>query len=659
MGKLSLDQLLHTIDIVHEYSCDSNSISFEEQTLNLQIESSQPVEKSNNEENLQDDLDSTSTKTPSTKATNFVVCRFEVPANAVTRKRSRRICCKTKMNRNKSSGTIKIKSINENLQTINMEGMKIESLQKEQFNKRGRGRPPKETKTENMVDEEVVTESYTSRKSARKQSRPMKVRRIMNDKTSPKGYREGNSEFLAVANEGSCINLADDDDKLNEKKSALETETPEPLKVVLNSNCTTAQVGNKLQLNKENPKKNSVRTADDCHLNVEGQVVENLDSASMKWPFVKSSPLWKTIKSSELFSSMPQQPHFLPLKHYSKSRREGMAIGLMVTYSTIVNNVLNFSISDPDEMIDTLNDLERHGFKLYNMRGLLEYFRALNEEKKRIMNELHVTNNLKSDGQSNKDLLNEKLEATDKTIMELEQPMIKLKHMKKSLDKEKSVKLTEAAGSDCGFNKLQNDGRTIENSYPAAESSLRSSRGKLNIDLNEAIENLNLDDPISTDDKEEESKEERVNENKLSICEKGSNKIERALTFEQVSKYFYMPITQASKELNMGLTALKKKCRELGIPRWPHRKMKSLETLIRNVQEIGREEGVVGEEELDIEKLEQEKKLMEKEPAIMMEEKTKKLRQAFFKANYKKRRLQSQFVPEVAAADQSNIQHIN
>lgn len=65
-----------------------------------------------------------------------------------------------------------------------------------------------------------------------------------------------------------------------------------------------------------------------------------------------------------------------------------------------------------------------------------------------------------------------------------------------------------------------------------------------------------------------------------------SVKDEKVITFEDVSRYFYMPITQAAKELNVGLTLLKKKCRELGIPRWPHRKMKSLQTLIKNVQVI-------------------------------------------------------------------------
>ncbi|KMZ66787.1 Pentatricopeptide repeat [Zostera marina] len=114
-----------------------------------------------------------------------------------------------------------------------------------------------------------------------------------------------------------------------------------------------------------------------------------------------------------------------------------------------------------------------------------------------------------------------------------------------------------------------------------------------------------------------------------------------SLTFEEVSRYFYMPITRAAKELNVGLTLLKKRCRELGIPRWPHRKMKSLQTLINNVQELGMENGIAGESQLRcaLEILEEEKKMIEKKPEIQLEEKTKRLRQAYFKANYKKRRL--------------------
>lgn len=56
------------------------------------------------------------------------------------------------------------------------------------------------------------------------------------------------------------------------------------------------------------------------------------------------------------------------------------------------------------------------------------------------------------------------------------------------------------------------------------------------------------------------------------------------IRFEDISKYFYMTITDAAKKMNVGLTVLKKRCRELGISRWPHRKMKSMKSLIHNVQ---------------------------------------------------------------------------
>lgn len=51
-----------------------------------------------------------------------------------------------------------------------------------------------------------------------------------------------------------------------------------------------------------------------------------------------------------------------------------------------------------------------------------------------------------------------------------------------------------------------------------------------------------------------------------------------------------------------------------------------------------------------IEILEQEKKQVEKEPATQLEEKTKRLRQACFKANYKKRRHMELEEPQASAA---------
>ncbi|XP_059285092.1 protein RKD1-like [Lycium ferocissimum] len=123
------------------------------------------------------------------------------------------------------------------------------------------------------------------------------------------------------------------------------------------------------------------------------------------------------------------------------------------------------------------------------------------------------------------------------------------------------------------------------------------------------------------------------------ITEKGKQKM---LSRETISKYFYMPIIQATKELNIGVTFLKIRCRDLGIRRWPHRKLMSLQTLIKNVKELkggGRKWYGTKVEGCDRFIRGREKKRMEEIPDMELEEKTKRLRQYCFRANHKKRRL--------------------
>lgn len=55
---------------------------------------------------------------------------------------------------------------------------------------------------------------------------------------------------------------------------------------------------------------------------------------------------------------------------------------------------------------------------------------------------------------------------------------------------------------------------------------------------------------------------------------------------EEIQKHFRVPIAEAAKEMNVGLTLLKKRCRELNIGRWPHRKLRSLASLIDNAKVV-------------------------------------------------------------------------
>jgi len=53
---------------------------------------------------------------------------------------------------------------------------------------------------------------------------------------------------------------------------------------------------------------------------------------------------------------------------------------------------------------------------------------------------------------------------------------------------------------------------------------------------------------------------------------------------EELSQFFHLPISAVAKELGVCATVLKKICRRNGIPRWPHRKIKSLDKMIASLQ---------------------------------------------------------------------------
>ncbi|CAF1756291.1 unnamed protein product [Brassica napus] len=102
------------------------------------------------------------------------------------------------------------------------------------------------------------------------------------------------------------------------------------------------------------------------------------------------------------------------------------------------------------------------------------------------------------------------------------------------------------------------------------------------------------------------------------------------LELSEIRKYFDRPIMKAAKELNVGLTVLKKRCRELEIFRWPHRKLKSLNSLISNLKCVGMDQ--------EVKNLEEHRVLIEQEPDAELTDGTKKLRQACFKAKYKRKK---------------------
>lgn len=57
-----------------------------------------------------------------------------------------------------------------------------------------------------------------------------------------------------------------------------------------------------------------------------------------------------------------------------------------------------------------------------------------------------------------------------------------------------------------------------------------------------------------------------------------------AVTLEALRQHFHLPMTEAAKNFRVSLTLFKKLCRQHGIRRWPHRKLKSLKSKIVDLQ---------------------------------------------------------------------------
>ncbi|KAL5557402.1 hypothetical protein UlMin_039638 [Ulmus minor] len=118
------------------------------------------------------------------------------------------------------------------------------------------------------------------------------------------------------------------------------------------------------------------------------------------------------------------------------------------------------------------------------------------------------------------------------------------------------------------------------------------------------------------------------------------------ITLSDVTMYFDVPIKQASMHLKVGLTALKRRCREFGIRRWPHRKIRSLDNLINELQvesknqQLGDKAAAVALAKRQ-KMLEIERAIIERKPFLEMKAETRKFRQDVYKRRHRAKALNS------------------
>ncbi|KAF9617336.1 hypothetical protein IFM89_035317 [Coptis chinensis] len=119
----------------------------------------------------------------------------------------------------------------------------------------------------------------------------------------------------------------------------------------------------------------------DTHISVEGTTATHLSpsrhiEACRSLPFIKSSLLWESVESMEVFKILPQQPHFCPLEQYNEVAREGMAIGKMLIFANLLEKTGRVKLDEPrstlEDKLEALMDIEECGFTVQPIRTRLE-----------------------------------------------------------------------------------------------------------------------------------------------------------------------------------------------------------------------------------------------------------------------------------------------
>jgi len=183
-------------------------------------------------------------------------------------------------------------------------------------------------------------------------------------------------------------------------------------------------------------------------------------------PFEKRSLLWEPIESSEIFSLMPQCPHFRPLEQCHKDFREGEAIGLMVTFANSAVSIGKLQIADSqhkfDDILKTLVNLEGHGFDVQRLQARVVEMLGIKDNQERLVEERSTLEMLLIKEKMEKARLNSEFESIEKAMREFEQSLSHLHEKKIHI----SVQKRETQSK---LNNLKMDSMRVENALLSSE----------------------------------------------------------------------------------------------------------------------------------------------------------------------------------------------
>ncbi|XP_010458541.1 PREDICTED: DUF724 domain-containing protein 5-like [Camelina sativa] len=251
-----------------------------------------------------------------------------------------------------------------------------------------------------------------------------------------------------------------DDDVVNEKESRSHV-SPESMKNQngLGNESTRENMPKKHNSQVYTRKRNRGQLEDSSDLNetvlssnrtcnVGKNFVPNVEETQandteMVFPFAKKSPLWKTYESTEVFKRVPQSPHFSPLSNTKEDFREGQALGLMVTYSMLLEKYKDLetdvSVSQLHSLKDSFSELEKYGFNVATALSRIDKLLALKDRQLNILEERKGLDKEMTDESSNNRKAKLEFDEMERKILEVKQKMLELLRQEAALKEKKDA----------------------------------------------------------------------------------------------------------------------------------------------------------------------------------------------------------------------------
>ncbi|KAL8147876.1 uncharacterized protein LOC141708028 isoform X2 [Apium graveolens] len=197
--------------------------------------------------------------------------------------------------------------------------------------------------------------------------------------------------------------------------------------------------------------------AQDAHIGFKAPISRNVDHANgvanvavaivpantEKLLFEKNRDLWAVAESVEACRTMPQDPHFLPLKSCRHNSREGQALGYMVTFDNIARRTLNLRLDAKREAIEDdvslLEELETHGFHVAPLKNCLNKTLLLKNEQDKFENLLEQTKRRRKEHDEEKCKNKEKRANIEERMKELQKDI----ELAAKMEKDREAKIAD------------------------------------------------------------------------------------------------------------------------------------------------------------------------------------------------------------------------